>query len=103
MEVAIIIFAIIQVIILIVFCVMASNVSKIKKYLTIGDDHPGLRYRKMAREERYIGNKEKAKEYLMRARYQYEDMNESYYDTDSGEYLSGSAGVTQVDKLISEL
>lgn len=91
--------AVIQLIFLIVFFVMASNVSKIRKHLVA--ELQGKRYFEIAQEEIYIGNKDKAKEYLLRAKYRYEVMEENYYV--NGELSPPSIIIKKIDKLLSEL
>lgn len=67
LQTILIIGAIINIIVLIVFFVMASNVSKILKHLTKRNNYTN--YLDLAAEEIYIGNKEKAKEYLLKAEF----------------------------------
>lgn len=62
-----IIAAIIQIITLIVFFIMANNVSKIKKILR--KEFSFDEYIEMSNEELYVGNTTKAKELLLRAEY----------------------------------
>jgi hypothetical protein len=78
---------------------MASNVSKIKKRLVT--DLQGKRYYEMAQEEIFIGNKDKAKEYLLRAKYRYEVLEEPYFL--DGESVVRSIIVQKIDKQLSEL
>lgn len=65
LETILIITALINVIVLIVFLVMAKNVSDIKKILSKGFSYE--EYMDSADEELHIGNKEKAREYLLKA------------------------------------
>jgi predicted Holliday junction resolvase-like endonuclease len=67
-ESAIKIACIIQVVVLIVFFYMAYNVSLIKKHL-LKSRKTEREYMKMAEIEKYVGSKDKAKEYLLRAKY----------------------------------
>lgn len=91
--------AVVQLATLIVFFVLAFNVSKIKD--SIVKPYSGKQYLSMADEEKYIGNKDKAKEYLMRAKYRYETGLEQYSDGDkicSSEYICSI-----INRKISEL
>lgn len=60
-----IIAGILNFIVLIVFFTMAGNISKILKHLTKRNSY--INYVDLAEEEYYLGNKEKAREYLLRA------------------------------------
>ncbi len=91
---AIVIGAIIQLITLIVFFVMGFNIEKIRRELEVVS---GQRYMEMAEEEKYIGNKEKAKEYLLRAKYRFEIKRDKH-----PEYIL-SAIIPVIDKKLSEL
>jgi hypothetical protein len=63
-----IIAAIVSIITMIVFFVMAANVAKIKR--TLDRAEPAIpRYLALSEEEAYIGNREKAKEYLLRTKF----------------------------------
>lgn len=87
---------------LIVFFVMASNVSKINRKLH-GESrkYPGIEYYKLAQEEMYVGNKDKARDYLMRAKYQYEVKKEPYYLSDGSS--DNSKIIAKIDKQLFEL
>lgn len=76
--------AAINVIVLIVFFVMANNVAKIKKSL----DNSLLRLVQDADMEKYAGNKEKAKELYLKAKYRIEVLNEKNYGSD-GKVIPG--------------
>lgn len=102
MEEAIIIGAIIQIITLTVFFVMASNVSKIKKHID-PDKRAGIRYFEMAQEEIYLGNKEKAKEYLLRVKFHYEVRMEYCCRMSDKMEKEKNVAMAKVDKLLSEL
>lgn len=67
LKVILIIGAIINIIVLIVFFVMAGNISDIKKMLSKGFSYE--EYMEMSNEEIHIGNKEKARELLLKADY----------------------------------
>ena len=99
MNTAIIIVAIIQIITLIVFFVMASNIGKIKNHLlhkASGDD-----FLAMASLEEYLGNKEKAREHLLRAKYRIKTSeNEEEWDATTGKYENR---LDKIDKKLSEL
>lgn len=64
----VIITAIIQIITLIVFFVMAANVSTIKKKLI--NKYTMEQFIERSNEEKYVGNLESAREFLLRAEYQ---------------------------------
>ncbi len=105
MTAIIIIGAIIQLALLIVFFVMASNVSKIKKHL-LKTDATGERYFNKAQEEIQIGHKEKAKEYLLRAKYYYEVKHEGAtgsYRSDGAWIWDPNKKVTEIDEQLSKL
>lgn len=98
-ETIIIIGVIVEVITLIVFFVMASNVASIKKNLC---NTSAEEYMRMAGEEEFVGNKLKAKEYLMRAKYRYEVAKETYY-LPNGLECDRRVIIAQIEKKISEL
>lgn len=64
-EIFIIIMAILQIIVLIVFFIMAGNIAKIKNDITMNTK----KYIEMGDMEEYAGNKAKAKEYYLKAKY----------------------------------
>ncbi|MFA6335082.1 MAG: hypothetical protein WCX48_05920 [Bacteroidales bacterium] len=66
-NVILVIAAIIQLVTLVVFFVMASNVSAIKNELK--KEFSSTDYIEQSNEEKYVGNKAKAKEWLLRAEY----------------------------------
>lgn len=86
MEAIVIISGIVSLISLIVFFVMASNIAKIAKSVSdirIIVDSENIIAESlliMADKQIYLGNKEKAKEYFLRARYRYEKEEEFYYE-----------------------
>ena len=100
MSAAVTIGAIIQIITLIVFFVMAGNISKINKRIA---SISGEEYLRMAEEEKYIGDKEKAKEYLLRAKYRFEVMGDVHNEWKDGIKLSADEIATKINKQISEL
>jgi len=91
--------AIIQLITLIVFFVMASNVSAIKKEMTktLTLDQ----YIDKSNEEKFIGNKAKAKEWLLRAEYNLLKEKEEVRKM-SSEYMLES-NLSNVNKLIDKV
>lgn len=96
--VAVIVAAVVQTVILVVFFLLANNVAEIKKQL---NRRPTIKeYIDMAAEEKYIGNKEKAKEYLFRAKYQLENIKESLFIPGLG---WNKEAVSNIEKLLSEL
>ncbi len=93
--------AVISLITLIVFFVMASNVSKINKTLH-RTMFPGAEFYGKAQEELYVGNKAKTKEYLLRAKFQYEVKEETYY-LPNGEWADRSEIIAKIDEQLSKL
>ncbi len=102
MEVAIIVGAIIQMITLIVFFVMAHNVAKINKKL---QSQAFVRnYMEMAEEEKSIGNNAKAKEYLLRAKYRCGKTHSfDLIELTDGECSVKDNAIVKIDELLSEL
>lgn len=99
---AIVIACIIQVVVLVVFFVMAKNISTIKKHIT--NNLTVIKYTHMADEEIYIGNKEKAKEYLLRAKYICEVVYDGYgYIYIDGEKFDRIEFIADIDKKLAEL
>jgi len=94
-----IIVGIIQLITLIVFFVMASNVASIKKMMRATS---ASSYINLAGEEAYLGNTSKAKEYYLRAKYKYDSDQEKYLDT-NGIDRGKEVGMKIVDELIAKL
>lgn len=91
--------AIVQIIILVVFFVMAKNVSEIKKNI---NRKPSIKeYLDMAGEEKYVGNKEKAKEYFLRAKYHTEKLGIQTYIPEFSTYANQI--INKIEKEISEL
>lgn len=96
METLWIIIAGVQIIVLIVFFVMASNVSKIKDQLQ-------MNAKKMIEEgdmEFYAGNKGKAKEYYLKAKYRMDKGDASTYNNDNVSYPGMSR--SELDNKIEE-
>lgn len=76
--------AAINVVVLVVFFVMANNVAKIKKSL----ENSLLKLVQDADMEKYAGNKEKAKELYLKAKYRIEVLKEKNYNPD-GKVIPG--------------
>lgn len=91
-----VILSIVQIIVLITFFTISSNIAKIKQNIT--PTKPGKRYMEMSFEEKYIGNIEKEKECLLRARYYFKERKEVFYD----DYTNKEA-IAYIDKRLSEL
>lgn len=103
MEIAIIITGIIQVITLIVFFVMAANLASIKNNLYY-EDPPVSKYMRMADEEIYIGDKQKAKEYLLRAKYYCMIVYKTYVRVNvNGEWINRGEVIANIDEKIAGL
>ena len=100
---AIIIGAIIQLFTLIVFFIMASNISKIKKHLLRMVDDGGYMYFNMAKEELYVGDKEKSKDLLLRAKYQYKNSPDGVLYLWGDQWRDKSDIVAEIDGLLAEL
>lgn len=106
LSVILILAGIIQIITLIVFFVMAGNISAIKKELTKSLETND--YIEKSNEEKFIGNKEKAEEWLLRAIYH---LNKSVEEVknNSPEYLleghinSVNRRIEKINTLINDL
>lgn len=95
-----IIIVLVQIIILFIFFGMASNVSEIKKNI---NRRPTLKeYLDMAEEEKYIGNKEKAKEFFLRAKFNVENMKENVFVFTPG-YGWNKEVIAKIEKELAEL
>lgn len=112
MEVVVILSAVISLVGLIVFFVMAGNVSKMLKkiseilFILRDDDISAENLLKMAERQMYIGNKGKAKEYLLRAKYCYEVEHENYYSVNSQGYRHWADSkeiIDEIDKKVAAL
>lgn len=102
-ETIIIIGVIVEVITLIVFFVMVSNVASIKKSLC---NTSAEEYMRMAGEEEFIGNKTKAKECLLRAKYKFSFCEGEAWkgvEYEGEEYESTEEIIAVLDKKISSL
>jgi len=94
-EVFILIMAILQIIILIVFFIMAGNIAKIKNSLTMNTK----KYIEMGDMEEYVGNKVKAKEYYLKAKYCMDVLKDtSFLNADNKPY-PGMSRVNLDDKI----
>lgn len=96
LEVAMVIVAIVQVIVLVVFFVLAANVAKIKKSITIKN---GAYYLELAEMEAYVGNKQIAIDNYMRAKLCYK---KEYATVVDGDHILQSI-LEKIDKAIAEL
>jgi hypothetical protein len=100
-EAAVIIASIISLVALIVFFVMAHNINVIKKHLT-GGESPISRYLSLAAEEKSIGNKDKAREYLLRAKHRVAQSSDSGVSV-HGEWHKKSSVIEMIDARIRGL
>lgn len=98
METILILSAAINIIILIVFFVMASNIAKIRKHL---ENPPLVNMIHEADMEKYAGNKEKARELYLKVKYRIDVLKEKNYNSD-GKVIPGLS-TTDLNNKIEEL
>lgn len=96
LEVAMVIVAIVQVIVLVVFFMLAANVAKIKKSITVKDT---AYYIDLAKMETYLGNKQSAIDNYMRVKFCYK---KEYATVVDGDHILQSI-LEKIDKAIAEL
>lgn len=100
--VAIVIAGALQLVLWIVFFVMAWNISTIRREVSYSHEKAS-QYLEMAKEEIYIGNKEKAKEYLLRARMQCENRELVYLGRGDDQLFRGEKAVEKIDEMLAGL
>lgn len=98
-ETILILSAALNVIVLVVFFVMANNIAKIRKHL---ENPPLLDLIHEADMEKYVGNKEKARELYLKAKYHIEVLNEKHYNTD-GTIISALSLGDKLNQKIEEV
>ena len=98
---ALVIVGIIQLITLIVFFVMASNVAEIKRMLKPKSASDLI---DLAEEEKYLGNVSLSKEYYLRAKYKYENEDKHTVKTQINVGAQfGVAPVARVETQVTQL
>lgn len=95
-----IIVGVVQVISLVVFFVMTANVSAIKKDLLKELYYPD--YIEKFEEEKYLGNKEKAKEWLLRLDYKLQKESKEVTNGEYSEYYK-DARIEQIKQQIEKI
>ena len=98
METILILSVAINVIVLIVFFVMASNIAKIRQRL---ENPPLIDMIHEADMEKYAGNKEKARELYLKVKYRIDILKEKNYNSD-GKVIPGLS-TTDLNNKIEEL
>ncbi|OLA94194.1 MAG: hypothetical protein BHW64_04930 [Candidatus Melainabacteria bacterium LEY3_CP_29_8] len=98
METILILSVAINVIVLIVFFVMASNIAKIRQRL---ENPPLIDIIHEADMEKYAGNKEKARELYLKVKYRIDILKEKNYNSD-GKVIPGLS-TTDLNNKIEEL
>ena len=97
----IVISAIVSLVTLIVFFVMASNIAAIKRSMP-NQEWPVVKFLRLADEEEYIDNKEKAKEYLLRARY-YTEQNSNNNVLINDTWVPKEKAIKMIDRRIARI
>lgn len=97
-ETILILSAALNVIVLVVFFVMANNIAKIRKHL---ENPPLLDLIHEADMEKYVGNKEKARELYLKIKYRIDVLKEKNYNAD-GKVIPGLS-TTDLNNKIEEV